>query len=184
MEANEMTPDTAEQELTERLTDKDWQTTSTSKPLPDRATLSAAIDGEYRFRFLFNGRELAGKIVGDLPDWILSAIQSMGKLLELGPDWDTYGGSPVSPRILVAAIQWLFELFSDEMPEPSVVPTSRGGLQLEWHTRGIDLEVEFLSATRIIGLFEDAETGTYWEKDLSSDLAPLVDAISKLSKRQ
>ena len=178
-----MTPNIAEQEQSERLSDNEWQVSNTTTGFPDRATLSAARVPQHIFRFSFDGRRLEVGVVGDLPGWVVSAVQSIGELLRLEPDWDTYGGSPINPRIVGTAIGLLVE-FTEDIPTPSVVPTSRGGLQLEWHTCGIDLEVEFLSATRIHGLFDDAIDKTSWEKDLSSDLSPLVEAISKLSERR
>ncbi len=124
------------------------------------------------------------EIVGDPPAWVEPTVQSLGMLLQLGPNWDSYGGSPIAPRCVAAALDLVFGALPYDTPVPSVVPTSGGGLQLEWHTRGAELEVEFLSATRVRGLFEDATSGRRWEKDLSFDLRPLVEAISTLSQRQ
>ncbi|HEY3241769.1 MAG TPA: hypothetical protein VGM03_00330 [Phycisphaerae bacterium] len=71
----------------------------------------------------------------------------------------------------------------DDAPAPAVVPTSRGGLQLEWHTRGIDLEIEFETPHRLRGYFHDHQTHTSWEKDLSADHSALLEAIAILSQR-
>jgi len=179
-----MTLSIAEPRAEERLTDRDWQASNTTRTLPSRATLSAATAGRREFRFPFDGGQLVVEIIGDAPAWVEPTVKSLGKLLQLERNWDTYGGSPIDPTCVAAALRLAFDTFPSEMPMPSVVPTSRGGLQFEWHTRGIDLEVEFLSATRVHGLFEDATTGVSWEKDISSDLSPLVDAISTLSKRR
>jgi hypothetical protein len=82
------------------------------------------------------------------------------------------------------ALELVFKTLRDDSPAPSVVPTSSGGLQLEWHTGGIDLEVEFVSTSRIWGLFEDRVTGEKWEKDLTFDSQPLMKVISTLSERK
>jgi hypothetical protein len=178
-----MTTSTAEPEAIDRLTDQDWRASNITSTLPDRATLTVGTAGRREFRIQFDGEQLVIGIVHP-PAWAEPMVQSLGKLLQLEPDWDTYGGSPIDPMCVVAALKLALEVLPDDMPVPSVVPTSRGGLQLEWHTRGVDLEVEFLSATRVCGLFEDADSGTWWEEDLSSDLRPLAEAISKLSKRR
>jgi hypothetical protein len=37
----------------------------------------------------------------------------------------------------------LVEVMDNDAPAPSVVPLSDGGVQLEWHRRGRNLEIEF-----------------------------------------
>jgi hypothetical protein len=179
-----MAPSTAETRVRRQLTDEDWQDSNTTTTLSDGAILTEVPPGLRELRFPFDGGELVVVVGTDLPRWVEQTVQSLGKLLELGPDWDTYGGAPVDPRCVAAALDLARRTFRSDTPSPSVVPTSRGGVQLEWHIGGVELEVEFLSATRICGLFEDASAGTSWEKDLSRDLQPLVDAISTLSQRQ
>jgi len=178
-----MTLSTAEPTAEDRLSDQEWQASDTTSTLPARATLTAAIAYLRQFRFPFNGRVLVVEIFGDSPAWVEPTVQSLGKLLQLEPGWDTYGGLPIDPKCVVAALNLVFDILPDDIPAPSVVPTSRGGVQIEWHIRSIDLEVEFISETRLSGLFEDPNTNESWEKDLSSDLHPLVDAISTLCRR-
>ena len=175
---------TAEPEVRDCLTDQDCQPSNTTSTLPVRATLTGGTAGRREFRFAFDGGEFVIWLVEDPPAWMEPMVQSLGKLLQLERNWDTYGGSPIDLRCADAALNLAFNILPNDIPVPSIVPTSRGGLQLEWHTRSVDLEVEFLSATRVCGLFEDHIDGTSWEKDLSSDLGPLVDAISTLSKRR
>ena len=174
----------AEQDVSKRLTDQDWRVSNTTTTSPDGAILTKAPPGRRIFRFSFDGGEFVFELVGDLPAWVEPTVRSLGKLLQLSPDWDTYGGSPVNPKCIAAALELALCTLQDDTPVPSVVPTSRGGLQFEWHTGGVDLEIEFLSATRVCGLFEDPITGTSWEKDLSYDLRHVIDAISTLSQRQ
>ena len=59
-------------------------------------------------------------------------------------------------------------------PAPSIVPTVRGGLQLEWHQTQIDLEVEITPHGTIHLAYENFAEGREWEGDLGSDLAPPV----------
>lgn len=175
----------AEPRVRDRLTDEDWQVSNTTTTLPVRATLTETPPGRRTLR-LPSGQEesVVVGIVVDPPAWVERVVESLGELLRLGLDWDSYGARPVDPNCVVAALNLAFSILRDDTPAPSVVPTSRGGLQFEWHAGGVDLEIEFLSATRVCGLFEDRVTGTSWEKDLTFDLRPLVDAISTLSQRR
>lgn len=49
-------------------------------------------------------------------------------------NWDSYGANPVNPKVLTAAM-----VVSDNL---TWVPTSNGGLQLEAHAGGVDMELE------------------------------------------
>ena len=179
-----MTLSVAEPRVRKRLTDQDWQFSNTTNTLPVWATLTETPPGRREFRLPFHGGELVIGIDFDPPAWFGPMVRSLERLLRLGPDWDTYGGCPLDPECVNAALELAFQSFRDDTPAPSVVPTSRGGLQFEWHTGGVDFEIEFLSATRVCGLFEDQVTGTCWEKDLTSDQRPLAEAISALSRRR
>ncbi len=64
---------------------------------------------------------------------------------------------------------------------PFVVPTSGGGIQFEWHTRGIDLEVEVVQPGRIVALFADSRTGEEWEEE-TKDFSLLREALQKISR--
>ncbi len=165
------------------LSDEDWEASNTTATLPIGATLTGSPPGSQEFRFPFDRGELVIEVLGNPPAWVEQTFRSLGALLRLGPGWDSYGSPPVDPNCVAAAINVAFRILRDDSPIPSVVPTSRGGLQLEWHRGGVDLEIEFLSATRVCGYFEDQLTDTVWEKDLAFDLQPLADAISTLSQR-
>jgi hypothetical protein len=67
-------------------------------------------------------------------------------------------------------------------PKPSVVPTSRGGIQLEWHRAGVDLEIEIESPDRVNVFFEDDREGTEEEITLTDDLQPLKRLLERLEK--
>ncbi|RPI87568.1 MAG: hypothetical protein EHM42_05090, partial [Planctomycetaceae bacterium] len=76
------------------------------------------------------------------PRWmepVLAALDNLGRLPE---NWDSYGAVPIRQASLWAAVELLADVMHDETPLPTAVPTSHGAVQLEWHTRGIDLEIE------------------------------------------
>jgi hypothetical protein len=56
-------------------------------------------------------------------------------LRRLPENWDSYGAARLDPAVIDRA-----QLF---LARVSVVPCSDGAVQLEWHTHGLDLEIEF-----------------------------------------
>jgi hypothetical protein len=73
-------------------------------------------------------------------------------------------------------------------PIPDIVPTPTGGLQLEWHTAGIDLEVEIGPEGHISACYEDAaDPEAEWEGDLgyqqSAQLNRLIHCIDEIERR-
>lgn len=116
------------------------------------------------------------------PTWLGHAIGEIRKLLCLPDDWDSYGGRPVSPSSAVRALELLLSVMRDDAPPAQFVPARQGGIQLEWHTRGIDLEIEVQSTGRLLVLFVDQWYGEEWERDLTNNWAPIVEAVTKLSR--
>jgi hypothetical protein len=70
---------------------------------------------------------------------------------------------------------------SDETPAPFLVPTSSGGIQMEWHLKGIDVEIETLSGHSLAVYFYDSINGVEWQKEVTSDWTIIGDVLSCLS---
>lgn len=75
----------------------------------------------------------------------VEAIRQAAGLLQLLRDWDSYGARPISQESLKEALAFLLEAAAiiPNLASPAVVPTAPGGIQLEWHQGGVDIEVEF-----------------------------------------
>lgn len=74
-----------------------------------------------------------------------------------------------------------------ETPAPSVAPLSNSGIQLDWHRRGLDVEVMISPGGRTSTWCRDRRTGAEWEADLDHDprtLARFRHTIAELSQRQ
>ena len=54
------------------------------------------------------------------------------------------------------------------MPRPAVVPTVKGGVQLEWHANGLDLEIE-ISPDSGGSIFYEHEKGDTIEREGSPE---------------
>lgn len=70
------------------------------------------------------------------------ARRQLANIKYLERDWDSYDAAAISPVSCRWAEYLLDEILEWGGSEPWVVPTSSGGVQLEWHEKGIDLEVE------------------------------------------
>lgn len=79
----------------------------------------------------------------DVPAWARRVLTRLAQLERLAPNWDSYGGRPLSRRHRDAALDFLGRVMADDVEVPDVVPLADGGLQLEWR-RG-SLEVDFIS---------------------------------------
>jgi len=119
-----------------------------------------------------------------IPDpWMRPVLEAFNTLLGLKPGWDSYRAPKVKPEVGRAAFDLLRDIMRAKTPVPSIVPTADGGVQIEWHTKGIDLEIEVRSATQATAYFEHRATDESWETDLAGglDVRPLTKPIRLLS---
>lgn len=116
----------------------------------------------------------------EIPQWAEPVAQRLADLASLSADWDSYGASSVDPDAIAQTIELLLAVMKDDTPVPTIVPTNRGRVMVEWHTRGVDLEVTALPGGRFHVSFE--ENGDAWDETLSSDLSRLDAAVSRLAR--
>ena len=113
------------------------------------------------------------------PRWLSPTIDRLSELLTLPANWDSYGARPIDPKIALAAIRLLGRVMWNDSCPPSVVPTNRGGVQLEWHARGVDLEINVIARDEFHVSYESSSEA--WERTLSSDLLPLAEVMANVS---
>jgi hypothetical protein len=93
-----------------------------------------------------------------LAAWHTNALQSLTAFEELKPNWDTYGAPPLMGAALERAKEVLLTISAVGIPTPSVLATSKGGVQFEWHTMRYDAEIEILPTGSLYLFFEDSQT--------------------------
>ena len=118
---------------------------------------------------------------GAVDTWIMAIFGRIAELAQLGENWDSYGARPVQNWSALAAARVLSYLVEYDSPAPSIVPTPDGHVQVEWHTNGIDLEIEFVGPALIHVAFENLQTGEEWEGELTYDVSKLLDFVKQLS---
>lgn len=85
---------------------------------------------------------------------LLPLVLTICEFGDLPANWNSYGASPIDVELAAYSIELLFDFLNDQDPLPSIVPTSRGGVMFEWHTRGVDLEVDVRSPSSVHVSFE------------------------------
>lgn len=68
------------------------------------------------------------------------------ELLSLPPGWDGGRGKPVSVGVAIMARSCIGALAQADLRDPQIVPLADGGLQLEWHSGGFDIEMRIARA--------------------------------------
>lgn len=75
------------------------------------------------------------------PSWQNEIVSTLCRYLELPEGWDTYGGKPLRHETGMFALQVLNGMMGPSIPSPQIVPVGDGGLQVEWHQNGLDIEL-------------------------------------------
>lgn len=109
------------------------------------------------------------------PPWLSSCERRLEELRELRDGWDGHGGKALRDDVLGFVKKMIRQIAHPKLPEPQIVPLSYGGIQLEWHTRGIDFEIEIEQPYRILVFYESTETGDHLEFEIGD--AP-IDRLS------
>lgn len=95
----------------------------------------------------------------DLPEELLRALERACELQRLPRGWNSHGAEPVSDTAFRQVIEFLTAYVVRGVAGPALVPTVRGGLQLEWHRRGVDIEVEVGPDGSVSWCAEDRQSG-------------------------
>lgn len=90
--------------------------------------------------------------------WMPGIVEELLALLDLQPNWNSYGAPVVSPSSLGYGLALLARTMQPGSLRPAVVPSPSGGFQFEWHENSVDLEVEVLPSGQFSAYFQDRET--------------------------
>lgn len=115
-----------------------------------------------------------------LPAWFDPLMQGFIDLLTLPPDWNSYGSGQINPKLVHEAMNFVAGLLGAGSPPPRVVPLSSGGLQVEWHRKGIDLEVVFDRDAQPAFEYRDRVNGQESEHALPEEIGLLRSMIKDL----
>lgn len=109
------------------------------------------------------------------PKWRAIVEARLAKLQKQPVGWDGYNGRPPRKSVSSFALSVLESVMTPSIPAPSIVPMSGGGLQLEWHVGGADIELTIYAP-------RETELSAEWEDGREPiDEIPLADDFSKLA---
>ena len=113
--------------------------------------------------------------------WGAAMQNRLGELTVLPIGWDGYFGQPVSAQCASFVAGMLESLYQDGVPAPSLVPGSDGGLQVEWHRKMFDVELDVLDVQNVVATLVDRHTEEEKVVALRDDFSGIIDWIRLLS---
>lgn len=126
-------------------------------------------------------RILAGRGVSVNQVVVKKTIEALYSLAFLPPGWNSYRAKAIRPDVIQATVEFASNLLKANTPAPQVVPTVRGGVQLEWHLSNIDIEVHVDSPDAARFYAEDLATGTSQDLPLVGNEAVLSAWLNRIS---
>jgi hypothetical protein len=75
--------------------------------------------------------------------WLKPVLKRLQYLHSLAPGWDSVRAKSIDPHSFDRVLGFLTVTMTPQTPPPSVVPLESGGLQIEWHRAGLDVEIDF-----------------------------------------
>jgi hypothetical protein len=158
------------------LTEKDWF-------VDTRYEASPRVLVERIVRLTARGKPVLFKYQdsGDpLPDWLVPVLQGFANLLTLPDNWDGEGAPRIDREAISRALAAIEQLLPKHAPAPSVVPTPDSGLQIEWHRRGKDLEIEFHPNGHSEFYYFDETSGGEHEGPVGPNVAFLTEYLERI----
>jgi hypothetical protein len=118
----------------------------------------------------------------DRNDWRRAAERRLIELIRLPAGWDGHQGKPVNAIIASYAYGLLEALLTRPgVPLATLTPLSYGGLMLEWHRKGWDVEIEINTpSSHYVYTYElsSSAENEFW---LGARLEALRDVIAKIA---
>lgn len=145
---------------------------------------SAAVYSESVARLHQTGRPRHRVIVEPQAlNWPDALRMRLNNLCNLPIGWDGYDGQPVNFWTASFAASLLSRLLVEDAPSPSIVPIASGGLQLEWHMAGFDIELEIEEPNSVRAWRCDHVTDLEEEVALTNDFSGVAEWMAILTQR-
>jgi hypothetical protein len=118
--------------------------------------------------------------------WRPEVEVKLAELLALPAGWNSYAAAPIAPEATQRALALLDAAMPFNGQLPSLVPLSSGGVQIEWHVNGLDIEIEVPAPGERVSVYSEDSRGR-WDRDflLGLDDEPrlLRELLAELGRR-
>jgi hypothetical protein len=118
-----------------------------------------------------------------LPTWDAAVRSRLNYLMTLPGGWDNADAKAVDPWTAEFANTLLHYVWPVDGPVPFVAPTCYGGLQFEWRSTGLELEIEVVRQHHLEVYVSDAWDETEVCFTCKHDLTDLFKAVQKFGNR-
>lgn len=174
---------TALADIPQTISDSELRQTKPEVPMPRDAAFETLQSNRYQLSVPCPSGTIEIWGEGQSPAWLELTASTLTDFLWLEPNWDSYGALPIDPQQAMAALELLRRIMRNDTPSPQLVPTNRGGIQVEWHRSAIDIEIETLGHGRFLVSYEDANRAEEdeWEQDQGFDWTRISDVLARLS---
>lgn len=109
--------------------------------------------------------------------------QQFAPLRGLASGWDSYGAPPIDDAAIQAALSLVVDLSVAHLPLPAVVPTSKGGVSLEWRHGPQEIVVEIEPGAGGADVYySDEEAGVEWDRPLHEAAGAFGSALIRLGR--
>jgi hypothetical protein len=117
--------------------------------------------------------------------WQVEIVSALAKFAKLQAGWDSYGAPPVNRDAGHFVLEILQGIMRPQTPIPQIIPSSVGGVQLEWHEKGIDLELHVTAPYKFEFWFQDHQdpNSVPISLELTDDFSELKKPILLLTSR-
>ena len=147
-----------------------------AQKLPARRSQRRLLTDPVFAKLSLSSSEIAVVVPQPEPAWLYQVLDRLKHLSLLGENWDSYNGQSPSDESIFGALVVISRVLSPESRVPAIVPLSEGGIQIEWHGDGEELEIHVHSDGRISAFRFDEQAGEAYEVDDvgASDLSRLL----------
>lgn len=114
--------------------------------------------------------------------WLDTIEYRLKEIANLSFGWDDAGAQPIDPGVLDRVTQFVESDLVVALPvKPSLVPTTCGGMLVEWHTESVDLVIELEVGEVPSFYFSNTQTGEEEEGPLAASPGVIANAFARLA---
>lgn len=118
-----------------------------------------------------------------LLDWLEPVLSRFREIVDLPAGWAEDDSPIPTAELVVECLQQLLMFMPHHAHPPFVLPLYNGGIQLEWHSGGWDIDVEFTPGAAAEYSGEEHLTGKTINGLICDHRQPLTDAVKVLTER-